>query len=125
MSECFFRLCPLGNFLCDAVFESGVELAQPHFRKHFWSRLPYCAKHSGDFTGFITNWRVRERKPRLLFETLSIHDQRQVFPIGRLASQSSINEGAYVGPDFRPNIVKPDAQGARVLCSKDFSVGIV
>src|SRR5690242_8029080 len=121
MPERFFRLGPLGNFLRDTLFESSVKLAQPHFSQHFWSRLPYGAKHSGDLAGFITNWRVGEGEPRLLVETLSIHEQRQVFPIGCLPSDGSIDERADLRPNFRPYIVELTAQSARVLCSKDFS----
>ena len=76
-------------------------------------RLRARAEHAGDLAALVADRRIGEREPGLLVVALAVHDERQVFAIGRLARHRRIDQRADVRPDLRPDVVEAPAERAR------------
>ena len=61
----------------------------------------------------------------MLVVAFSVHYQRQILAIGRMACHGGIDQGADVRPDLRPDVVETLAQCARMLGTEDGRVGVV
>ena len=122
----------LGERLGHAALERLVQLAQPRLAlahralgEHLLGRLRARAEHSRDFAAFVADRRVGEGEPGLLVVAFAVHEERQIFAVGRVPGHRRVDQRTDVGPDLRPDVVEAPAKRARMLGAENLGVGVV
>lgn len=102
------------------VFLLAVALGQ-----HLPGSLDAGAVHAGHHAALVAHRRIREGEPGLLVEAVAVHQERQLFPIGALALQRTLDDGPDVVPDLAPDRLEGRSERRWMLFAQDVDIRVV